>query len=185
MPLTLQISDGPLFLPKHLQQHPSPISRELSTESIDYAKEGKEIFFKVENVTFEDLYNWESSHNPLPSSPSTGKLKTGTAVFLNGKKIALFRYGERVFAIDEKCPHMGGPLHLGDIETVGEANILCVVCPWHKWKVDITNGRLKVPAGRGKRNETYPVRVNLEDGSIAIGFAAFNDELLSGMEVDF
>ena len=79
----------------------------------------------------------------------------------------------------------GGPLHLGDIETVGEANILCVVCPWHKWKVDITNGRLKVPAGRGKRNETYPVRVNLEDGSIAIGFAAFNDELLSGMEVDF
>ena len=32
---------------------------------------------------------------------------TGHLVKLNKKDIAVFRYGQNVFAIDEKCPHVG------------------------------------------------------------------------------
>ena len=34
-------------------------------------------------------------------------------------------------ATSEKCPHAGGPLHLGDIEVLPDKS-LCVRCPWHK-----------------------------------------------------
>ena len=33
--------------------------------------------------------------------------KSGQLIHLNKKEIAVFRYGERVYAIDEKCPHLG------------------------------------------------------------------------------
>ena len=33
--------------------------------------------------------------------------KSGKLVKINKKEIAIFRYGEKVFAIDEKCPHVG------------------------------------------------------------------------------
>ena len=35
------------------------------------------------------------------------KKATGHVVNQNRKDIALFRYGNDVFAIDEKCPHVG------------------------------------------------------------------------------
>lgn len=35
------------------------------------------------------------------------KKKTGELINHNKKDIALFRYGPNVFAIDEKCPHLG------------------------------------------------------------------------------
>ncbi|ODM98067.1 Rieske domain-containing protein [Orchesella cincta] len=39
-------------------------------------------------------------------------------VTVNDKDIALVSHDNVVYAIQEKCPHIGGPLHLGDIEDV-------------------------------------------------------------------
>ena len=66
----------------------------------------------------------------------------------------------------------GGPLHLGDIETVGEANILCIVCPWHRWKIELKTGKLKVPL-RPKQITIYPVKIS-DMGDIYIGFDEFS-----------
>ena len=43
----------------------------------------------------------------------------------DGERIAVFRDGERVFALSNRCRHQGGPL--------GEGRIVdgCVTCPWH------------------------------------------------------
>lgn len=88
--------------------------------------------------------------------PGEGKL-----VEVNDKRIALFHVGERYYAIDEVCPHRGGPLSEGDLE--GQA----VVCPWHGARFDLTTGAVtRFPAASGVT--TYPVRVQGEQIEIAL-----------------
>ena len=53
----------------------------------------------------------------------------------NGKEIALFCKGGTFYAIDNLCPHEGGPL--GD----GELDGAIVTCPWHGWQFDVTTGK--------------------------------------------
>jgi nitrite reductase/ring-hydroxylating ferredoxin subunit len=58
----------------------------------------------------------------------------GIAVDVGERRIALFRAGGEVFALDETCPHRGGPLHEGGIvESV-------LSCPWHGWQFDLRTG---------------------------------------------
>ena len=59
---------------------------------------------------------------------------TGQAVDLSGKSIALFNSKGKFYAMDNHCPHRGGPLADGYLE--GKT----VTCPWHAWQFDITNG---------------------------------------------
>ena len=57
-----------------------------------------------------------------------------------GKQIALFNVDGKFFAVQEVCPHKGGPIHDGKLE--GQI----VTCPWHHASFDVTNGRvLKIP----------------------------------------
>ena len=54
--------------------------------------------------------------------------------------IALFNIEGRIYALDNTCPHAGGPLGEGTLE--GET----VKCPWHGWKFNVRTGqRLKNP----------------------------------------
>jgi nitrite reductase (NADH) small subunit len=48
--------------------------------------------------------------------------------------IALFNHGGDIYALDNTCPHAGGPLGEGSVE--GEL----VECPWHGWKFHIKTG---------------------------------------------
>lgn len=59
---------------------------------------------------------------------------TGRCVNVKGAEIAVFNVGGKVSAIDNTCPHQGGPLGEGDLD--GTA----VVCPWHGWRFDVTTG---------------------------------------------
>lgn len=50
------------------------------------------------------------------------------------KEIALFKIDGKIFAINNECPHAGGPLGEGDISD-------CIVtCPWHAWEFNIKTG---------------------------------------------
>lgn len=54
---------------------------------------------------------------------------------IDGRTIAVVRTTERLFAVDDSCPHRGGPLSEGDL-------IACeIVCPWHFWSFDLETGR--------------------------------------------
>ena len=55
---------------------------------------------------------------------------------VRGKKICVGRYKERLFAFAYKCPHAGGLLGYGHIDVNGN-----VVCPLHRYKYNIANGR--------------------------------------------
>lgn len=52
----------------------------------------------------------------------------------NGKTLALFLYGDRVYALDNRCPHMGFPLDKGSVED----GILS--CHWHHARFDLASG---------------------------------------------
>lgn len=56
----------------------------------------------------------------------------------HGRKILLARTRGQVYATDAHCFHMGGNLWEGDIEDIdGHA---CVVCPLHRYKIDMSTG---------------------------------------------
>lgn len=52
----------------------------------------------------------------------------------NGKEIALFKIGGKIFALENACRHRGGPLAEGYIEGTE------VTCPWHAWAFDVRTG---------------------------------------------
>ncbi|HEV2503592.1 MAG TPA: nitrite reductase small subunit NirD [Mesorhizobium sp.] len=80
----------------------------------------------------------------------------------NGR-IGIFRtHDDRVFAIEDHCPHKGGPLSQGIVH--GAA----VTCPLHNWVFSLETGKAQ-GADEGSV-KTIPVRV--EAGRIAIALDA-------------
>lgn len=76
--------------------------------------------------------------------------------------VAVFRTGDdQVFAIDDRCPHKGGPLSEGIVH--GHA----VTCPLHNWVFSLETG-LAQGADEGAVN-TYSARV--EGGRILLDAA--------------
>lgn len=76
--------------------------------------------------------------------------------------IALFRTrDDRVFALDDRCPHKGGPLSQGIVFDHK------VACPLHDWVIDLEKGEA-VPPDEGC-TRSYPVRV--EDGVVYLSLA--------------
>ena len=88
-------------------------------------------------------------------------LREGQAkvVDVAGRSVAVFNVGGRFYAIDNVCPHRGGPLGEGDVEGA------IVICPWHGWRWDVTTGaNANNPA---VRVSCYPVTV--EGGAVYLG----------------
>jgi len=58
----------------------------------------------------------------------------GRVVEAHGRSIALFNVDGQYYAIDNICPHRGGPLGEGDVDGP------VVACPWHAWRWDVRTG---------------------------------------------
>ena len=75
----------------------------------------------------------------------------GLVVEAEGRSVALFNVDGTYYAIDNSCPHRGGPLGEGDLD--GRV----VSCPWHAWRWDVSTGAsVNNPA---VRVACFPVRV--------------------------
>ncbi|MFA9460680.1 nitrite reductase small subunit NirD [Thiohalorhabdus methylotrophus] len=71
--------------------------------------------------------------------------------------IAVFRAADdAVFALDDRCPHQGGPLSQGMV--LGHR----VACPLHNWQIELGSGEAVAPDEGCTRR--HPVRV--EDGRV-------------------
>ena len=75
-------------------------------------------------------------------------------VEVKGKLVALFWHNERVYAIDDACPHMGGPLSNGDL-----ANGI-VRCPWHGWQFRLETGVWADAPNTGTKLNTYATKID-------------------------
>ena len=58
----------------------------------------------------------------------------GKVVAAGGKEIALFKFEGAFYALENTCPHRGGPLGEGFLD--GSE----VTCPWHAWVFDVKTG---------------------------------------------
>jgi nitrite reductase/ring-hydroxylating ferredoxin subunit len=76
---------------------------------------------------------------------------TGAVVAAEAMTLAVFNVDGSYHAVDNACPHRGGPLGEGDLD--GRV----VACPWHGWAWDVTSGaNVNNP---GLRIGCYPVTV--------------------------
>ena len=83
--------------------------------------------------------------------------------------IAVFRTAsDAVFALDDRCPHKGGPLSQGIV--FGER----VACPLHDWVIELKTGTAAAPdVGCAS---THAVRI--EDGIVWLQVAAVRQEAI-------
>jgi nitrite reductase (NADH) small subunit len=84
---------------------------------------------------------------------TVGELAAGENVVVEtaGRTLAVFNVDGSYYAIDNSCPHRGGPLSEGDLE--GRV----ISCPWHAWRWDVTTGaNVNNPA---VRVACFPVQV--------------------------
>jgi nitrite reductase (NADH) small subunit len=82
-------------------------------------------------------------------------------VVIDGREIAVFNAGGTFYALDNTCPHQGGPLAEGWIEG------LTVTCPWHAWCFRLTDGKLSLGDLEGV--DAFAVRV--ENGTVSVSRA--------------
>ncbi len=58
----------------------------------------------------------------------------GRSVAVGDRRIAVFRTAQGFHALDDACPHRGGPLADG---LVADS---CVTCPLHGWRFELRSG---------------------------------------------
>ena len=76
---------------------------------------------------------------------------------VEGTTVAVFYVDGEYHALDDTCPHQGGPLGDGKVEDG------CVYCPWHGWEFDIQTGE----HGQGSARATK-YDVVAEDGQLYV-----------------
>jgi nitrite reductase/ring-hydroxylating ferredoxin subunit len=74
-------------------------------------------------------------------------------VVMEGKTICLAKVGTEVYGCAAKCPHASGIMSNGFIDPLGN-----IVCPLHRYKFDLKNGRNS--SGEGYYLKTYKLKIN-------------------------
>lgn len=78
--------------------------------------------------------------------PAEGRVRS---VEVDGRTVAMARCGDRLGALDNHCPHQGGPLGEGSIEKG------LLRCPWHGYDYDPVTGQ--PPGGFSDSVPSFPV----------------------------
>ncbi|CAL8081453.1 unnamed protein product [Orchesella dallaii] len=123
--------------------------------------ESEFLYFKVEKLTVDELK----------------KVKV-KRVDVNGESLALISHTNKIYAIQEKCPHYGGPLDKGEIEDVPPHGA-CIKCPWHSWKFSLESGQCVAPKRDDKCLKLYPVQVSKDMKEIKVGFESISESIFN------
>jgi nitrite reductase/ring-hydroxylating ferredoxin subunit len=104
-------------------------------------------------------YTWHK----IADSPEELGLSTGSIseITVNNKKICIALHSNTLHACAHKCPHAGGPMTDGYVDALGN-----IVCPLHRYKFSLQNGRNT--SGEGYYLKTYPVDVR--ENGVFVGF---------------
>lgn len=79
-------------------------------------------------------------------------------ITLEGKTICLVHFENKIFGMNDRCPHQSASLSAGACNQEG-----FVVCPWHRYGFDVRNGR-----GPGYYTDTYEIQEREEGIFIGI-----------------
>lgn len=88
-----------------------------------------------------------------------------------GGTVALFRtHADEVFALEDRCPHGGGPLSQGIVHGAR------VTCPLHNWVIDLASGEAMGP----DEGCTGSMPVRVVDGVVHLGLTGFSGNRSGG-----
>ncbi len=104
-------------------------------------------------------------------------LREGRSVEVGGHDLAIFNLGNRFLAVENRCPHRGGPLADGIVS--GST----VVCPLHAWKIDLVTGSVTNRAENLQCVRTFQTRV--EDGVILVEVCLANSAMENSQSACF
>ncbi|HUT94498.1 MAG TPA: Rieske 2Fe-2S domain-containing protein [Thermoguttaceae bacterium] len=79
----------------------------------------------------------------------------GRRFTVGAREIAVFHIGGRYYALDDRCPHMGASLAVGEVR---EDRVICVR---HMWAFRLADGAC--PDAPALKAETYEVRVENDE----------------------
>lgn len=96
----------------------------------------------------------------LAEAPAEGQVAEAE---VNGVQVCLARFGGRLSAVDNLCPHRQGPMGQGWLE--GGA----VVCPWHSWAFSLETGEADYPVG--ERIRIFGLKVEDDAVLVDLGLA--------------
>lgn len=95
-------------------------------------------------------------------------VREGRAVRVGNREIAVFNLGDRFLAVENRCPHKGGPLADGIVSGA------TVVCPLHAWKMSLETGKgVSVPSA-SSCVEAFRTRV--EGGIVLLELSEVREE---------
>jgi nitrite reductase (NADH) small subunit len=104
-------------------------------------------------------------------------LREGRSVEVGGQDLAIFNLGNRFLAVENRCPHRGGPLADGIVS--GST----VVCPLHAWKIDLMTGSVTNRPENLQCVRTLQTRV--EDGVVLVELRLANSAMESSQSACF
>lgn len=103
-------------------------------------------------------YDW---HKIADNEQEIAVAENGIALMeVQGKKFCITKFQHQWFGFPSICPHAGGLLANGYIDIIGN-----IVCPLHRYKFNVKNGRNT--SGEGYYMKTYPVELRPDGVFIA------------------
>lgn len=63
---------------------------------------------------------------------------------VKGREITVLNVDGDYYAVENFCPHMGGPVGNGPLSTDDDQNI--IMCPFHEWRFDLETGQVVFPS---------------------------------------
>ena len=111
-----------------------------------------------EKIMLEKKYTWHKIADHLNELSFADN--NIVVVEVCGQKMCIGKHNELAFAFAYKCPHAGGILADGHIDATGN-----VVCPLHRYKYNLQNGRNV--SGEGYYLKHWPVE--LRDDGVFVG----------------
>ncbi len=112
---------------------------------------GMHIMAGIKNRKEEQLFFKKSGEFELVCRVDEIENNRAKLFTFKGKSIAIYKYDDKISAVDNYCKHQGGPLSEGKIIDG------CITCPWHGWQYLPENGQSPPPFQ--EKIPTYEVRV--------------------------
>jgi nitrite reductase/ring-hydroxylating ferredoxin subunit/uncharacterized membrane protein len=107
------------------------------------------------NQSISELHRMSDGWHPLADLAALPQRKLVTRE-VDEVSVILYRHGDEVTVMLERCPHQSGPLGQGEVQEIG--GHACVVCPWHGSAFRLNGGEV-VHGPSGNDQQTLPTRV--------------------------
>ncbi len=128
----------------------------------------------IEELPIEAVEETELVYHQLCLADDFEELE-GKPFHVNGTHLAVFKFQDKFYAVDNRCPHMGYPMSKGSIRDG------VLICHWHHWEFDLKSGGCFLAFGDDLK--AFPVE-RREDGYLYVGLAKGEREAAKRRVID-